>query len=377
MCLIFLLSDDYGSSLKAAAPSQVLDKAGLLFLQSFNIIFNQYDLHVMLFFDRHPEYEAVEAMIQLKNEQPLIQVIVTRHDQTQIEYINDPEIPKLRQNSASNREIYYTPIGFFKSDGSVVLKFLSSKGEKVVFNLHTVGKATPTFGGLIDPEGHAKESVLPVMWSARNALANTKSSITIDGKDYQIPVKIRIPGFFTGLKGYYTEGFDIGVINTGNIKLEMVKTPEKFEIGQKWLIKKRALETVYQISEFDGCNFTISNMNNLERINGVVVNNRIMINSIEVMTSPESKEKMVVRFFPVLSELSGMLDTERDSASFQIDINEHQKVIQGKIEMKRENGRVIINFTPAKPRWAISRALHFEITMESNNHFMVQSSVIY
>ncbi len=376
MCLVFLLSDHYGSSLKAAAPSQVLDKAGLLFLQPFNIIFNQYDLHVMLFFDGHPEYEAVEAMIQLKNEQPLIQAIMTRHDQTQIDYINDPEIPELRQNSASNREIYYTPIEFSKSDGSVVLKFSSSKGEKVVFNLHTVGKATTTYGGLINPEGHAQESTLPVMWSARNTLASTKSSITIEGKDYQIPPKIKIPGFFTGLKGYYTEGFSIGVINTGNIRLEMVKTPEKFEIGQKWLIKKGALETVYQINEFDGCNFTISTMNNLERINGMVVNNRIMINSIEAMTSPKSKQKMVIRFFPALPELSGILDTGRDIASFQIDINEHQKVIQGKVEMKKEEGQVIIVLMPTRPKWSISRAFQVIINPESNNHFMVQSTII-
>ena len=65
----------------------------LSFIQPFNLYFHYYDLHVMLYFVGHPEYEAVEAMINLQNsEKPLVRVIITRHDQTQIDYVNDQKI---------------------------------------------------------------------------------------------------------------------------------------------------------------------------------------------------------------------------------------------------------------------------------------------
>lgn len=364
------------SNAEANTRSQVID-TNLSLVQPFNLFYNHYDLHVMLYFNGHPEYEAIEAMIKLKNvKKPEIQAIMTRHDQTQVDYLNDYQQFKMRQTAVSGREIYYTPIEFAKSDRSVLLKFSTHKGENVVFNLHIVGKATTTYSGLIDPEGHAKESTLPVMWSGLNSLASTESSIDIDGTTYQIPVKFKIPFFFIGLKGYYSEGFSIGVINAGKTRIEMVKTPGKIEAGQEWLIKKGSLKSVYLISEFDGCGFTVRNKNNLERINGMVLNNRIMIRSIETSASPESQEKMVIRFSPALPESSRMLDGEREVVNIQIDINEHEKVIQGKMEMKKEEGQVIIKLIPAKPKWAIKRVFQVEISMENNNIFQIQSSII-
>ena len=48
------------------------------------------DLHVMAFFDGHPAYEAVEAMIRRSADGPAaIRAILTRHDQTQIDHVND------------------------------------------------------------------------------------------------------------------------------------------------------------------------------------------------------------------------------------------------------------------------------------------------
>lgn len=374
ICLLSSLGQ-YSNAESNTERSQVFD-TNLSLVQPFNLFYNHYDLHVMLYFNGHPEYEAIEAMIKLKNvEKPEIQAIMTRHDQTQVDYVNDHQQFKMRQATASGREIYYTPIEFAKSDRSVLLKFSTYKSENVVFNLHTVGKATTTYSGLIDPEGHAKESALPVMWSSRNTLASTKSSVAIDGNTYQIPVKIKIPLFFTGLKGYYSEDFSIGVINTGKTQLEVVKTPEKFEIGQEWLIKRGKKESVYQINEFNGLNFTISNKNNLERICGMVVNNRILIKSIEIRVNVECNKKMTIHFTPALIESSTMTDGERSVGDFQIDINEHYNLIQGKIEMRNNGCQTIICLIPAKPKWALKRALQVEVNQENSNFFQIQSFV--
>ena len=61
-------------------------------LQPFPLHFRRDDLHVMAFFQGHPAYEAVEAMIQLRaDDRPAIRAILTRHDQSQIDHINRSE----------------------------------------------------------------------------------------------------------------------------------------------------------------------------------------------------------------------------------------------------------------------------------------------
>lgn len=348
------------------------------FIQPFNLSYNHYDLHVMLYFDGHPEYEAIEAMIRFQNpNNPVILAIITRHDQTQMDYINDPELfEKLRSTYPDARKMYHVPIEFVKKDSNLILKFTSNKGEKVVFNINTVGKATTAHGGLIDPEGHAKESVLPVMWSAKNTLASTKSNISIDGKNYQVPVKIKVPLFFTGLKGYYTEGFSIGVINTGKTTLEIITTPEKIETNREWLVKNGPMESVYQIYKFDGRNLTIRAKDKTEQINAILVNNQIRFKSIEVSASPESKEKMALHFSPELPEPSAMSDRGKEAVEFRIDVDEHEKVIHGQIEIKKEGGQVFIRVMPVKPKWAVNRGFQVILDKDGNDLFQIHSSII-
>src|SRR5262249_11781026 len=51
------------------------------------------DLHIMAFFNRHSDYEAVEAMIRYRgNGTPSIRAILTRHDQRQIDHVNDDHL---------------------------------------------------------------------------------------------------------------------------------------------------------------------------------------------------------------------------------------------------------------------------------------------
>ena len=59
-------------------------------VQPFPLLYNRNDIHIMLYMEGHPEYEAVEAMIQeQKNGKAIIRAIVTRHGGAQTDYIND------------------------------------------------------------------------------------------------------------------------------------------------------------------------------------------------------------------------------------------------------------------------------------------------
>ena len=119
----------------------------------------------MLFFENHPEYESVEAMIKSNADSPYIRIILTRHDSTQIDYVNQADrIPEIKQLGMS-REVFYSDIeykrGLADDKASVLLKFSTSKGEKVVIDFRSVGTPSEKYGGLTDPGSHSINSALP------------------------------------------------------------------------------------------------------------------------------------------------------------------------------------------------------------------------
>jgi len=60
------------------------------FIQPFDVFFRREDRHVIAFFSGHPVYEAVEAFLGRRHGRaPLVRAILTRHDQSQVDYIND------------------------------------------------------------------------------------------------------------------------------------------------------------------------------------------------------------------------------------------------------------------------------------------------
>jgi hypothetical protein len=136
----------------------------------------------------------------------------------------------------------------------VFLRFRTINDELVEFKLFTVVKPTKRYGGLTDPEGHAKDSALPVMYRGKSTLARKKSSISINGISYKIPYMIRIPIFFTGMKGYYTDEFLIGVILAGKKRLSLKKAPLALVEGEKWIYKSASLVSgvLYKEKAADG-----------------------------------------------------------------------------------------------------------------------------
>lgn len=349
----------------------------LSFIQPFNLYFHYYDLHVMLYFVGHPEYEAVEAMINLQNnEKPLVRTIITRHDQTQIDHVNDQKImEEMKKVSSNSREIFYTPIEFCqdeeKGEPHVILKFTSFKGEDIVFDLYAAGKPSPKHGGLTDPERHAEESVLPIMWREKSTLASSKSKITFDKKGYKIPVKIWIPIFFKGMKGYYTEGFSIGVITTGETILELVESPKIIEAGEKWIYKKGKDELVYEIMERNGEQVIIQKSSGVsEIINTKIVDGHLEMEDIKVMSESGRKEEFTIKFNPFLPDMTATSDGQELVSNFSISINEHRSLVMGKIELKKKADKIILNLNPEQPNWATKRSIQTTITKEKDKYHL-------
>jgi len=110
--------------------------------------------------------------------------------------------------------------------------FDTFKGEKVNFDFYAAKKPSQKHAGLADPEGHSETTSLPVMYRERSTLASQKSKISFNGIEYKIPVLIKVPIFFTGMKGYYSEEFSLGVFRTISKELKIISLPGEFSEGQ-------------------------------------------------------------------------------------------------------------------------------------------------
>ncbi len=145
-------------------------------LQPFPLHFRRDDLHVMAFFQGHPTYEAVEAMIRLGADgRHAIRAILTRHDQSQIDHINDAEL--LASFQGTERECCRRDIDLqLESLGEARRARLNFARRKTNVSFSTWSPAVDPIPRAADwstPAAHSAHSSLPLMWrDAEHALAD-------------------------------------------------------------------------------------------------------------------------------------------------------------------------------------------------------------
>jgi hypothetical protein len=198
------------------------------------------DLHVMAWFGGHSAYGAVEAMVRRgAGGRPAVRCIVTRHDQSQVDHVNEPEL--LRAARGSGRETCLREISFGEERTAAGprahLELESHAGERIELDVAAAGEPDSRFGGLSDPGRHSGGAVLPLMWRARSTLAGPGTRVSLDGKR------------FPATRGYYTRGHTLGALRSGVVELRLVSRPEPIAPGGEWIYERAGERAVYRISD--------------------------------------------------------------------------------------------------------------------------------
>ena len=105
------------------------------FVPPVSVEFRREDGHVIAFLTGHAEYEAVEAFVSRRaGASPLLRAILTRHDKTQVDHVNDPAVAAGRRASGSRRSLVVTDVRYAETthDGltHTRLAFTSFRGER-------------------------------------------------------------------------------------------------------------------------------------------------------------------------------------------------------------------------------------------------------
>ena len=331
-------------------------------INPFDTFYEKNDIHIMLYFLNHPKYESIEAMIN-DADTTQIRVILTKHDQTQIDYLNNQEKLNRIISHGTIRKTYFAEIEYKKEiielKPAISMSFRTADQEMIDFYLSCSSAPSKNFAGLTNPEGHSAETSFPIMFREMSALANDKSKIIIDGKNYEIPVLVNIPIFFKGMKGYYSELFKMAVIRTGEKKLDITQYPSKIALGEKWVYSNGTNETEYVISRLENGYIEISSKMILVR--GIVKNNSIGI--LSVSTYPSNNEgSMLIQFEkPIFSNLSMVVET-----NFRINIDSHEDLITGKLIYDNNQSTQRFRLMPNEPSWARKRNIQIEVQNDNN-----------
>jgi hypothetical protein len=316
-------------------------------LQPFAVRFRRDDLHVMAFFEGHPSYEAVEAMIRYEADgRYSIRAIITRHDQSQIDHINDDGLFAAFGGTARERHRRDIDLRLEPSDAGrrARLEFVSMKDEHIVLDLVTVGQPDVKRGGLTDPGRHSASSSLPLMWRGATTLADPRTSVTIDGVAYSVPVKVRA-GTFVAHEGYYTEGHSMGVVRAGTVDLQLLRAPDRIDVGAEWIYREGESETVYRVAALgaDGMLRIAKLDDSGEIVTGHMVGDRFEVTYVALRAEADAADRLALAF-------------DRN-AGFSVSIEGQQDILCGRVHTIEEADGLSISLSPAQPLWATHRTL--------------------
>lgn len=321
-------------------------------IHPFDIVYRHYDAHAMLYFTGHPIWQSIEVFLK-EREEPY--VIMTKHDMSQVDVFGNPEKAEQAQGVETGRESYFAPMTLTYAQHikrpSVSLGYTTNRGEKIEFFLECADSPSEKYGGAVDPNGHTRQSSLPVMHRAESTLASKKSSVIIDGVSYEIPVKVSVPLFFTGMEGYYSRSFSLAVLKTGTDSATVIESPVHLNIGERWVFDRAGKRTAYAITQRSDTSIVIEGEG--ERITGEVSGSSIHISRI-ARRDGSSAEVCTLSFSPPLGMGGG-------PARFTIGFSSSPTIVSGSVTVEGSEGDRSFILAADTPQWAIERSIRYSL----------------
>jgi hypothetical protein len=332
----------------STAPSGALP--GLLLppgvVQPIFLRYRRDDLHVMAFMEGHPDYEAVEAMVQSRpGGRYAIRAIITRHDQSQIDHVNDDEL--IAEMRGAEREVCRREVDFAMDPSGATprarLAFTSMAHEEIVLELTTLDRPQPSRAGLTDPGGHSAEISLPLMWRGASTLAGPATHVMIDGVRHDAPRYVG-GGPLDARKGYFTERHAMGVVRAGTLAMKVTEAPFHLRAGAQWAFEVEGREVRYRATDDEG-GLRIEGPDG-ETVIARPHGDRLAVSRISVPAQGDPTNCLVLTLDP--------------AGAFDISMEGQRNLVAGRATTLEAASGAIFTLDPREPNWAVARKVRTE-----------------
>lgn len=348
------LPEAHSGDVKTDLPQGLLLPAGII--QPFDMHFASDELHVIAYFQGHPEYEAVEAMIHRKSPAPtVVRAILTRHNQTQVDHVND-RAAHMEAQAFEGRQTVYREVevdqGGTPERPWVTVRFVSFANEVIVLRVATASPPDAARGGLTDPGGHSPKSSLPLMWRGKSCLAGLGTTVLIDERECAIGERVRSPHGFVGLNGFYTEMHQMGAIRASTHAYDVVHEPSQITTGSSW---------IYAGHNGQEARYVVTDM----RVSGqIVVESRSGVQTERIWADVRGQRLRLLKAERLGRDAaeSGFAVRLLADGRFAIDVANHQGVVVGLASITHESSGVDeVELRPQEPSWATARRTRVRI----------------
>ena len=289
--------------------------------------------HIIAFFEGHQDYESLEAFVfssRGPSGDPLCRAILTRHDKTQIDFVN------FSSRANPRRENYQTEIRFeYRDDGTAAMLSLVDHRDNALALVYVADHpVSAAYGGMTDVRGHSPQGGLPLFYREKSGIASEGSYVRINNDKLRIPLdkEATHKPFFIGLQAYVSEGYNCLILPTGTEEY----SPSLFGMpadGDMLRLHYGPFETSCRIREKEGTGEIRS----------------LAFRSLTA--SPERESRM--EFNPAFPNLSAMPDQSETVLRFSISFDASSPVAYGDLRVKKTaSDRAEVLLQPAYPEWA-------------------------
>jgi len=334
------------------------------FVAPFFLFVGRYTGHLLVHLKDHPQTASAEVMFNRLSDGGLRgRAILTDHAGATRHFVSDPEA-RLR----IAKEEGLDPV----AAGSITAPTGESPDE-VRAGLRAKGVALdmvafldgPKAKGLADPQEKGRGRFLPLVMRGLSSLGSKRSTVTLDGRTWPIPVKISAP-FFTLHNAYWTRDLRLGVIRSGHATLNLCRGPSPMARGAFWEYETADGPVRWTVSAVtaEGVTVTRGPITVRTRLQGT----QLEIESVEARSTTLGDRTTRVRvcFEPPLPDLPCLAAHARRRGSFRVLFDEEEEVLQGRYEVSREGGSARVQMTPTSPSWARSRAFASTLSLMDN-----------
>lgn len=320
--------------------------------------------YFMQFLNDHPQYARIEASL-VDNARHLV---LTEKSGRRVNYCdNEARVNALKRGRLEARltKIDYRETNNFGEPPSHEFAFTDERGQAVRWRFLLAAPPSEQGSGMT-PQNSGSGWVL--VYRDLGTLATEGTAVQIGSKVIEAEPwpEISAPPYFVAYRGFYIEGAGIGVVLPGTENWRVTSSPKELSEGAQWtMTDDRGRTRQWRVVARRGDEVTINELTGQAPIGALSLKARVPAQGLALRAIELTSRKKSLRF-SFTPELD--LSAAAPSATFQIDENGHDKVMQGSVSGERRDGGLHLRWQPQSPDWAKSRRLTSTVTTTATGY---------